>query len=943
MQRRTKPSRPAERSESSKLARSKQPQREGRHPVRTVLKWASLGVGGLVIVLVGAGAGYATAMLKGLPKISASTFSNLSQASVVYDIHGKVIGRYTSSGDRQPIASVDQVSPYLANAFIAAEDKTFRTNIGINPLAMARAFVEDVTSHHIQSGASTITQQTVKLAVFPAQQRDLKRKIQEIALALKLNHILTKNEILTDYMNWVYMGDMGGTPVYGVQSASQILFHTSPKNLNIAEASLMAGMVNNAYLFSPYVFPQNAIARQHYVLQQMLKNHFITPAQYQAAINYPVIKHIFPAQASANTNYPLLMVDEITPRVVQDLVKAGLYSNTQQAFDALPTAGYQIHTSLDLSVQNHVDSVLAQDQLFGNTNQLIPGTKNKYDLYNAGVTIINNQTGGIMAIGIGRDSPKDIQLDQIDHANIARQPGSSVKPLIDYGPAFDLHRETAGTWLPDIPVQYPGGPGQKPYAPKDDTLTWQGLVSVRTALVQSINVPAVETLDKITPEVGTSYFAREGIPVGATTISGQPTLVKADTEQLATAIGGMTHGLTVEQMTSAYTTFPNQGTWRQSYVISSIDDRTGNRVYQVHQQVNQVFSPQTAWVMTNILHDVIYRSDGTAATTSGSDISTTFPGQFISGKTGTTDTQGDGWFIGYTQKYTAGIWMGYNNHERIPTAYYPLKFTLWSDIMKPLLTKNPANKPWPKPPGIVTAAVCADSGQMPSTLCKQDGAVYNEYFIQGTEPSTLDSAHVLVDYTVYQGKRYLATTATPASQVRTGIFINPPFKLPLSAPTTMDSQFVPTQPDPRGGTVLLAPTGGQLPSAINPPSNVNAVLATDGSSVAVTWNRVPGATGYLVSRSTSPSGPFVTIGGPMTQTTFTDSSLPPNSTDLYYQVYATSSQGMSDPSAEITVHVAAPTTGGSGSGGQPGNTVGTPPVGNPTGSGAGKKTGNSIG
>lgn len=942
MQRRTKPPRPAKRSTSTKQQRDRTPKREGRHPVRTALKWTGLGIGGLIIVLVGAGVGYASAMLKGLPKISAGTFSNLSQASVVYDVHGKVIGRYTSSGDRQPITSVDQVSPYLANAFIAAEDKTFRTNIGINPLAMGRAFVEDVAGHHIQSGASTITQQTVKLAVFPAQQRTLKRKIQEIALALKLNHILTKDEILTDYMNWVYMGDMGGTPIYGVQSASQIMFHTSPKNLNIAEASLMAGMVNNAYLFSPYQFPQNAVARQHYVLQQMLKNHFITQAQYQSAINFPVVKHIYQPQASANTNYPLLMVDEITPRVLKDLVKAGLYANAQQAFNALPTAGYQIHTSLDLNVQNHVDNVLANDKLFGNTNQPIPGEPKKYDLYNAGVTVIDNQTSGIVAIGLGRDSAKDIQHDQIDHANIARQPGSSVKPLIDYGPAIDLHKDTAATAIADIPVKYPGGPGQKPYTPKDDTNTWQGIVNLRTALVQSINVPAVETLDMLTPEVGTSYFAKVGIPVGAKTLNGQPTLIKADTEQLATAIGGLTHGVTVEQMTSAYTTFPNQGTWRQSYLISSIDDRTGNRVYQVHQLVNQVFSPQTAWIMTNILHDVIYRSDGTAATTSGSDISTTFPGQYISGKTGTTDTQGDGWFIGYTQKYTAGIWMGYNNHQRIPTAYYPLKFTLWSDVMKPLLKKNPATEPWPKPAGIVTAAVCADSGQMPTTLCKQDNAVYNEYFIQGTEPSTLDTTHVLVDYTVYQGKRYLATTGTPANEVRTGIFINPPFKLPLSAPTTMDSQFIPTQPDPRGGTVLQAPTGGQLPSAVNSPTNVNAVLASDGSSVTLTWDSVPGATGYLVSRATSPSGPFVTIGGPMTQTTFTDSSLPPNSTDLYYQVYATSSQGMSDPSAEVTVQVATPTAGGgggsSGSGNQTGNGVGSP-----TGSKSSNSTGSKSG
>lgn len=930
MRKRTKSPDPAKRENHADLKRARNANKERRHPVRATLKWAGMGIGGLIILVLGGGVGYAASMLKGLPKISASTFYNGSQASVVYDQHGQVIGRYTSSGDRQPITSIDQVSPYLANAFIAAEDKTFRTNIGINPMAMGRAFVDDVIHHHIQSGASTITQQTVKLAVFPAQQRTLKRKIQELALAVELDHILTKNEVLTDYMNWVYMGDMNGTPIYGVRTAARIMFHISPKNLSIAQSALLAGMVNNAYYFSPYQFPQHAVDRQHYVLQQMLKNQLITQQQYQTALHDPIIKQLHQPKATADTKYPLLMVDEITPRVVQDLVQAGLYSNTQQAYDALPTAGFQIHTSLDLSVQNHVDSVLANDKLFGNTNLPEPGNPKKTDLYNAGVTIIDNQTGGILALGTGRDSTADLKKDQIDHSDIARQPGSAIKPLIDYGPALDLHKETAASALADIPVKYPGGAGNQPYMPKDDTNTWQGIVSMRTALVQSINVPAVETLNMLTPEVGTSYLPKVGIPVGATTVSGQPTLVKSDTEQLASAIGGLTHGMTVQQMTSAYTTFPNQGTWKQSYLVSQIDDSTGNRIFQVHQQVTQVFSPQTAWLITNILHDVIYRSDGTAAPSSGSDISNKFPGQYISGKTGTTDTQGDGWFIGYTQQYTMGIWTGYNNNQRIPSRIYPLKFTLWSDIMQPLLKKNPAKQAWPKPSGIVNAAVCADSGEMPTTLCKQDNAVYNEFFIQGTEPSQLDTAHVLAEYTVYKGRKYLATTATPSNQIRQQIFINPPFKLPLAVNTAMSSQFVPTQPDPRGGTVLWTPSSGQLPAAVSAPRNVNAIVESGGGSVQVTWDKVQGATGYLVSRATSPSGPFITIGGPMTRTAFTDSQLPPNSTTLYYQVYATSNQGMSDPSAEISIDLA---PGGGGTNNSTGNSTG-----NTTGSSTGNTT-----
>ncbi|MDQ0188756.1 transglycosylase domain-containing protein [Alicyclobacillus cycloheptanicus] len=915
--------------DKQKQQRANAARKERRHPIRTAFKVLGLGVGGIIVIGVGVGIGYAASMLKGLPTISASTFTNESEASTVYDVNGKVIGRYTTSGDRQPITSVNQVSPYLSNALIAAEDKTFRTNIGINPLAMCRAFVEDVIGHHIQSGASTITQETVKLAVFPEQQRTLKRKIQEIALALELNHMLTKDEILTDYMNWVYMGDMGDTPIYGVKTASQILFHKDPRDLNIPQAALLAGIINNPSYFSPYQYPSRAVDRQHYVLNQMLRNHFITQQQYESAMSYNVLKDIHKPTASSTTQYPFLMLDNITPTVCQDLVKEGLYSTAQQAYDALPTAGYKIYTSIDLNVQNHVDSVLADDQLFGNTDASWsdPQTgQHGVDIYNAGVTIINNQTGGIVAIGGGRDSAADYQKDQIDHSDIARQPGSSIKPLIDYGPAIDLHKETAATYLADIPTTYPGGPAG-PWTPTDAEGYYSGLVSVRTALVKSINVPAIRTLDMLTPEVGTSYLAKMGIPVGATTLNGQPTLVQSDTEQLPTAIGGMAHGLTVQQVTSAYTTFANQGTWKQSFLVSKIADRNGNTLYQFHQQVNQVFSPQTAWIMTNILHGVLYQPGGTADA-----IGARFPGYYISGKTGTTDSQEDGWFVGYTQQYTAGLWMGYNHHQKISNSAYNLKFTLWSDIMQPLLQKEQPTKPWPEPSGIVQAAVCEDSGMLPTNLCKQDNAVYDEYFIQGTQPTQPDNMHVLVEYTIYNGKKYLATTMTPPNEIRTGIFIKPPYTLPPGVTTLDSGTYVPTQPDPRGGIVLKAPANGQSPTTVSPPANVKAVAAPDGTSVQLTWNAVQGASGYMVTRATSGSGPYVTVAGPVTQTSFTDSQLPANASTLYYEVYAVSSAGLSNPSA--VVEVVLPNAGGSGGSG------GTGP-GNGSGPGAGAGSGST--
>lgn len=891
--------------------RAKSLKKERKHPV-----WRAMGYifGGLVSIMVfvgGAGVGYVTSFLKGLPTISAATFTNISSPSTVYDRNGKVIGRFTKDGDRQPITNLSQVSPNLVNAFIAAEDKTFYQNIGINPLAMGRAFVQDLLYHRIESGASTITQQTVKLAVFPAQERTMKRKVQEIALAIELNHILTKEEIMTDYMNWVYMGHMG-TPVYGVKTASEIMFQKSPKDLNLPEAAFLAAIPNNPSYFSPYQFFNHTVQRQHYILNQMLLNHMITQSEYNSALSYDIKKDLHSSSLQTSLPYPYIMLDNVEPAVAQELVKAGLYDSTQQAIDALPTAGYKIYTSIDLNLQNATDKVLSNDKLFGNTTI-------GNNLYEAGTTLIDNQTGGILAIGGGRHFSPKYNGDMLDHSDIPRQPGSSVKPLIDYGPAIDMHRLTAGSVLFDAPVQY--GTGPKAYKPNNDENNFSGLVTVRQALTQSINIPAIKVLNMITPEVGTSYLPKLGITTSSKTLDGQPTLDVSDEHQLPTAIGGMRNGLTVQQMTSAYTVFPNQGVWRQSYLISKVTDASGKVLFQFRPQVNRVFSPQTAYIITNILHDVVFNPTGTAYYGVGLQ----FPGYNISGKTGTTDSLKDGWFVGYTPKYTMGIWMGYDRHQTIANANYNLKFKIWDEIMKSVLAKDPPKTPFPEPQGIVRVNICKKSGELPTNLCKADHDVYSELFIAGTEPTQTDTVHVQIPYVVLNGKKYLATTNTPPNEIKTGIFLKPPFQIPAHVnPPLLDSwEYVPTQPDPRGGSVLSGESG-QLPTTLPAPQNVTAVNGLTG--VQITWNSVPGATGYTLWRATNPAGPYTNVAGPMTVPGFIDTSLPPGASTVYYQVYAMSNSGISVPSSPVAVQVA---QGSSGNTGETNNTGGQNPPANP--------------
>jgi len=866
---------------------------------------------GVGLLGVGAGAGYATYLLKDLPSISPSSFK-LSSASVVYDKNGTIIGRFTKDGDRQILNNVSQVTPYLVNSFIAAEDKTFRTNIGINPLAMARAAGEDLFLHKITSGASTITQQTVKLAIFPEQQRTFRRKVQEIGLAIELNHMLTKNEIMTDYLNWVYMGRMGTQNVYGVKTASELMFHQNPANLNLPEAAFLATIPNNPAYYSPYRFvnghvvisAKHALVRQHYILKQMLLNQLITQSDYDTALQFNIQKNL-QQPPTTSQRYPYLISDNIEPLVDKYLVQAGLYDTVQQADAALPIAGYKIYTSLDMKLQADVDKVLSSDSLFKGTDKKFGKTT---DFYQAGVTLVDNKTGGILAIGGGR--PDHYLADQIDHSDIPRQTGSAIKPLIDYGPAIDLRKLTAGSVIFDGPIKF------KSWAPTDAESEWSGIVTARYALAQSLNVPAIRVLQMITPEVGTSYLPKMGITTSSRTLSpvigqlGARTLDESDTHQLTTAIGGLKYGLTVQQMTSAFTVFPNEGVWRQPFIVSKIVDRNNTPVFQFKPVVNHVFTPQTAYILNSMLQDVVKK--GTAY-----DVGVAFPGNYvIAGKTGTTDNRTDGWFMGYTQKYTMGIWMGYNHNESIGYSLsdpvYSLKFKLWNDIMRPIFAKNPPTSQFTKPPGIVSEQICDKSGMLPTSLSKAQNDVYTEIFAEGTQPTQMCNVHVQAQYVVIGGKKYLATTNTPPAEVHTGIFLKPPFAIPAGYVSLDSGLYLPTQADPRGGQVLTPGNAVIAPQPpIGTPQTVAATITSNG--VQLSWNAVSGATGYTVWRATAPTGPYVNIGGPITSTTFTDSQLPAGSTSVYYQIYAMSNSGLSNPSTPVQVNL----TGSGNAGGGP--------------------------
>ena len=782
---------------------------------------------------------YLSNMLRGLPSVTAETFTNRSVSSCVVDKHGRVIGWFTKEGDRQPIQSLHEVTPVLIHSFIAAEDKSFYHNVGIAPIAMVRAAVQDLMGHGIHSGASTITQQTVKLAVFPEQERTMKRKIQEIALALQVNRMLSKDEIMTDYMNWVYMGRMGAKNVYGVKMASKTLFHRPPNRLNLPQATFLAAIPNNPSYFSPYAYPSHTVARQHYILKQMLQNHVISDADYSAAMHYPILRDLAPPPTST-WRYPYVM-SRVEAEVAKEFVQSGIYATLAEADAALATAGYRIETTIDLDLQNRMDASLSRDKLFRNTTKSVKG-KSQSDLYQVGAMIVDNGTGGIAALDGGR--PNHYLLDQVDHTDSPRAPGSTIKPLVVYGPAIESGALTAGTLLDDGPGIFNEGlPWQ--YEPKDDVPYWHGFVTVREALVQSLNLPAVRAMNQIQPEVGMSYLDKLGIHSGDTTRSGLPTLVDEDTHHLASAVGGLSHGLTLEQLTGAYTVFPNEGIWRKPILISRISDAQGSLVYQDKPVAERVFSRQTAAIMTSILHDATAKPTGTAY-----DIGRRFRDAVVAGKTGTTDRQEDGWFIGYTPQYTAGIWMGYNHNERIPTRVYRLKFRLWNDIMEPSVRGRESWSEWSEThqEGLKTVEICRKSGLVATEACRESGGAYGELFMPGTEPTRTCDVH--------QDAGDEAVTGDTSSNS------------------------------------LLS----------NEPPTIDDVTATmDQGGVLFTFKPVSQECIYSLWRSSSANGPMQRVGLPSPFPTFIDANVPHGWSTAYYEIHAKMADGSSIPSRRIRV------------------------------------------
>lgn len=585
----------------------------------------------IIVFIAGAGAaaGFFLSVSSGLPDISANIAPDAS--SRIYDAKGRLITTVHAEENRLPV-SIDEVPANLQNAFIAVEDNRFYEHHGVDPLGIIRAVFRNIISGNATAqGGSTITQQLARNA-FLSQEQTLKRKLLEAFLALKIERQYTKKEILEMYMNQIYFGQ----GCYGIQTASKVYFGKDVKDLSLAQCALIAGLPNSPNYYSPFHSVEAAKQRQSIVLDQMVKYGYITEGEAAAAKEADI--HLARPQEQRGT-------DSVASYFVNYVIH--LISEKYDS-DAIYKEGLQIYTTLDLDLQKEAEAALKKNLPDAYTDD------NNLTQPQGALVSIEVGTGYVRAMVGGRGQ---------DHFNRAvqmtRQPGSAFKPFV-YLTAF-ANKVTPFDILSNTAKDFGGG-----WTPKNYGGTSGGSVTVMEALVKSMNIPTVYLAD----QVGMGKVIQTAKNVGISTLVTEGEY--SDTN-LATALGGLTYGVSVWDMAKAYSVFANGGKLVEPTVIMKVVDRNG-KVIEDHsgaRESTQAVDEASAWTLTSVLEEVISRGTGGNA----------YIGRPSAGKTGTTDDEHDAWFVGYTPDLSTAVWVGDDTSTNAGYTGGTIPAAIWRDYM----------------------------------------------------------------------------------------------------------------------------------------------------------------------------------------------------------------------------------------------------------------------
>jgi len=708
----------------------------------------------VIVAAVCAGIALLYVCVKDLPALSPELLES-GASTMIYDKDENLV---TQIGVKNSVpVELESVPKQVRNAFLAIEDPRFYQHHGISLRGIARAAWSDLRSGSIQEGGSTITQQLVKIS-FLTPEKKVKRKIQEIILAFQVERRYTKDEILEMYLNNIYLGE----GAYGIQAAAQTYFGKGIGDLALDEAALLGGLPQAPSAYSPFRDLQAALSRRDMVLDSMVRNNFISENQAEEA---KAVTPKLETEEIAGRQYPYpYFLDYITDKLTDQYGEAEVFKS-----------GLKVFTTLDPKIQQAAETAMARKANFPSSITDANGILQPQ----GAVVVIEPHTGYIKALVGGREHTQKRQWNRATMTT--RQPGSAFKPIAAYGPAIEYKGLGPASVIDDIPVSYGA------YEPKNFDGRYRGLITLREALTDSVNVAAVKLLMN---DVGLGESIKFASGLG----------IRLDPAHhgASMALGGLHSGVTPLQMAGAYAAFANQGIYTEPVAILKVEKSDGVILEQHVPKQRRAMKPTTAYLVTDMLRSVVQRGTGTGAQI----------GRPAAGKTGTTDNGVDIWFAGYTPELAAAVWIGYDNNQTpMPQAFggtYPAR--IWQEIMSRALS-NTSVQDFVCPAGIVTVTADGKSGLLPGPNTPNDTLV-TDLFAEGTVPAESDNVHVFAEVCAASGQL--------PGQYCVDRVIKPLIKLPYTVPAFVEDYNLrlPTETC----TVHVPGAPGQIPGEgwVNP-------------------------------------------------------------------------------------------------------------------------------
>ena len=743
----------------------------------------------LCIAVTCLGVGSFRGVIDTAPDVDDIDIMPLGYATFLYDDAGNQIRKLAAPDSNRLPVTLDQIPVDLQHAVVAIEDERFYEHNGIDVKGILRAGMKALTTGDFSEGASTITQQLLKNNVFTnwtsesTQLERFTRKIQEQYLAVQVEKKTDKDTILENYLNTINLG--AGS--YGVQAAARQYFDKDVWDLNLSECATLAGITQNPTKFNPIINPDSNRKRRKEVLQHMLDQNYITQDQYDEALADDVYSSIQAAQeknsSTENTVYTYFE-DELTDQIINDLMNIKGYTK-KQATNLLYSGGLKVYTTQDSKIQNILDEEYADPSNYPDTVQYeldyaltvtdpdgnqVNYSKEMLQLYfqnedpdfdllfdspedgqtyvdkykasilangskvlaervnfapqpQSSMSVIDQHTGYVKAL-IGGRGEKTASLTLNRATDTTRQPGSTFKIVSTYAPALNEKGMSLATTFEDEPYEYPDG------SPVNNaTRSYNGTTTIRTAIQNSINVVAVKCLEKVTPELGLKYLDNFGFTTlahGTEADKDANGNVWSDAN-LATALGGITRGVTNVELCASYAAIANGGNYIKPIYYTKILDHNGNVLIENTAAERSVIKESTAFLLTSAMEDVVKQGTGTACQLDNMP---------VAGKTGTTEAYNDLWFVGYTPYYTCAVWSGYDNNEKLPDYARNFHKALWKKVMTRIHEGLPS-KEFEKPASVEKLSVCEETGLLPRAGCP----VITEYFDVGTMPTEYCDQH----------------------------------------------------------------------------------------------------------------------------------------------------------------------------------------------------------